>query len=88
MIVIFFFDRYSSLNAQFSSGYRRYTSWVPHYLINRPRKFVTHCMEKIALASGISAANIREESAGVVHVKSTEFYYYYYYNIFYSWFEI
>lgn len=72
MIVIFFIDRYSSLNAQFSSGYRRYTSWVPHYLMNRPRKFVTHCMEKIALASRISTANIREESAGIVQVKSAE----------------
>ena len=40
--------------------------------MNRPRKFVTHCMEKIALASRISADNICEESAGVVYVKSAE----------------
>ena len=64
-----FILRYSSLNAQYSSGYRSYTSWIPNYMKDMPRKFVAHCMEKITLASRISSISICEEKERVVGVK-------------------
>ena len=59
------------MNLQYSSVFRSYSSVVPHYLHNRPRSFVVHCMEKLDSATNIPASYVREVSAGTVEVKSS-----------------
>ncbi len=55
-----------------SSGYRSYSEWIPHYLINRPRKFVKHCLVKLALGRNIRSRNIIVNDDGEITVKSEE----------------
>eukprot|EP00794_Sanderia_malayensis_P017245 gene17245-18965_t len=56
------YKKYVSLNVMFSSGYKSYSAWVPSYLLDRPRKFVLHCLEKLSLAARISSNHITVES--------------------------
>eukprot|EP00794_Sanderia_malayensis_P001791 gene1791-1996_t len=46
----------------FSAGYKSYSAWVPSYLLDRPRKFVLHCLEKLSPAARISSNHITVES--------------------------
>lgn len=59
------------MNLQYSSVFRSYSSVVPHYLHNRPRSFVVHCMEKLDSATNIPARYVCEVSTGIVEVKSS-----------------
>ena len=54
---LFLLCRYVELKYESSSIYRRYESSVPGFLHDRPRSFVTHCLEKISLSSEICDEN-------------------------------
>ena len=66
--------RYIEKNVRCHSMYRKYNKSLPEFLLNRPRFFVTHCMEKITLAQDICKEDIMTTQAdGVFNVKSETF---------------
>ena len=57
------------MNVMFSSGYRSYPTQVPYFLVDRPCKFVLHCLAKLSLAAKLSPPSVSVDSKGEVTVK-------------------
>ena len=67
----FLFCRYTKLNVQSSSTVRKYSSCIPTYLHNRPRKMVKHCMQRLAQAEQSDPSWVRStNNKTLFHVKS------------------
>eukprot|EP00794_Sanderia_malayensis_P004285 gene4285-4854_t len=58
------YKKYADMNMQYSSSFRT-------YLPNRPRSFVTHCMQKLGAGKRIPASYVQEISDGIVQVKGS-----------------
>ena len=52
------------------SRYRRYSSSIPKYLLNRPHGFVKHCLQKIAQAKNADLSGVVMKSEGEFYVHS------------------
>lgn len=73
MCSFFFQIRYVELNTRYSGRYKRYNQSIPKYLQDKPRQFLSHCMNRISAAEDISPEEIREgKSKGEFHVASAE----------------
>ena len=57
---------------KFCQGYRKYNTDVPHFLVNRPRILVAHCLERISVAKEIENHHIRcaDTKKGIFKIKS------------------
>ena len=62
--------RYVEENTRLSCSYKRYDLEMPHYLHNRPRHIVQHCLEKIDLAKSIPFHHVILEGEGQFEVHS------------------
>ena len=61
------------LNTRCSGRYKRYNQSIPKYLQDKPRQFLSHCMNRISAAEEISPEEIREgKSKGEFQVASAE----------------
>ena len=58
LFISIFYLRYVEMNVKYSQGYRKYSSEIPHFLVNRPRILVTHCIERIFAAKEIESHHI------------------------------
>lgn len=65
---------YSEGNYKMDCRYRRYSSSIPQYLLNRPHYFVKHCLLKIELAKKADMSGVVMKSEGEFLVHSFEDY--------------
>ena len=47
------------------SRYRRYSAYVPKYLVDRPRDLVKHCLKKISLAKSVDKSALKIVDHGI-----------------------
>lgn len=60
------------MNVKFCEGYRKYSADVPHFLVNRPRILVGHCIDRIFAADEIESYHIQcvDDVNGIFKIKS------------------
>lgn len=64
--------RYEELNIHSLSTVHRYDQSVPHFLLNRPKKFVKHCLHRMPPFVEVDEACIKVVSDGVYTVSSRD----------------
>lgn len=60
------------MNVKFCQGYRKYNTDIPHYLVNRPRVLVSHCIDRMFAADDIQRYHIQcvDDICGIFKIKS------------------
>ena len=60
------------MNVKFCQGYRKYNTDIPHYLVNRPRVLVSHCIDRMFAADDIQRYHIQcvDDIRGIFKIKS------------------
>ena len=69
---ILYISSYTDANFKMNVIYRKYSSDVPEYLRNRPRKLVKHCLKKISLANSADLSALSIVKNVVFSIKSFE----------------